>query len=96
MLKTIKLSDGETNMKLVKFFFLIIFYFCLTSTLQSDKKNSWTPLFNGKDLSGWVQYGSEKWIVKNGEILGEALTKEYGYLGTKKTYKETEDIWPQA
>jgi len=77
-------------MKLVRVFFLIIFYFCLSSTLQPDKKTSWTPLFNGKDLSGWVEYGSEKWVVKNGEILGEALTKKYGYLGTKKTYRDFE------
>jgi hypothetical protein len=46
----------------------------------------WTPLFNGKDLAGWKNYGAEKWTVDGGEIHGEALTKEYGYLGTEKTY----------
>ena len=46
----------------------------------------WTPLFNGKDLAGWKNYGLEKWTVQGGEILGEAVTKEYGYLGTEKTY----------
>ena len=50
----------------------------------------WTPLFNGKDLAGWKNYGAEKWTVENGEILGEAVTKEYGYLGTEKTYKNFE------
>jgi hypothetical protein len=50
----------------------------------------WTPLFNGKDLSGWKNYGGEKWTVENGEILGVAVTKEYGYLGTEKTYKNFE------
>lgn len=77
-------------MKLVKFFFLTIFYFCLTLTLQPDKRKVWIPLFNGKNLSGWIQHGSEKWIVKNGEILGEAVTDEYGYLATRKTYKNFE------
>lgn len=46
----------------------------------------WTPLFNGRDLSGWKNYGAEKWTVDRGQILGEAVTKEYGYLGTEKTY----------
>ena len=50
----------------------------------------WAPLFNGRDLAGWKNYGAEKWTVDNGEILGEAVTKEYGYLGTEKTYKNFE------
>ena len=50
----------------------------------------WEPLFNGKDLAGWKNYGEEKWTVENGEILGEAVTKAYGYLGTEKTYKDFE------
>lgn len=47
----------------------------------------WTDLFNGKDLSGWKNYGQEKWYVENGEIVCESLHREYGYLGTEKTYK---------
>lgn len=50
----------------------------------------WEPLFNGKDLGGWKNYGEEKWTVENGEILGVAVTKAYGYLGTEKTYKDFE------
>ena len=48
------------------------------------------PMFNGKDLTGWKNYGVEKWYVDGGEIHGEAVTKEYGYLGTEKTYKNFE------
>jgi len=48
------------------------------------------PMFNGKDLTGWKNYGVEKWYVAGGEIHGEAVTKEYGYLGTEKTYKNFE------
>ena len=51
---------------------------------------AWVTLFNGKDLSGWKNYGAEKWTVENSEILGEAVTKAYGYLGTQKTYKNFE------
>jgi hypothetical protein len=59
------------------------------STTRSNDKD-WVPLFNGKDLTGWKNYGAEKWTVQNGEILGEAVTKAYGYLGTEKTYKDFE------
>jgi hypothetical protein len=54
--------------------------------LAQGAGTDWTPLFNGKDLTGWKNYGAEKWTVEGGEILGEAVTKEYGYLGTEKTY----------
>lgn len=57
---------------------------------KGPKEGEWVALFNGKDLSGWKKYGEEKWVVENGEILGEALTKAYGYLGTEKTYKNFE------
>lgn len=50
----------------------------------------WSPLFNGKDLSGWKAHGAERWVVEHGEILGEAVTKEYGYLATEKTYRDFE------
>ena len=53
-------------------------------------EEGWQALFNGKDLTGWEKHGQEKWIVESGEILGEAVTKEYGYLATVKTYKNFE------
>jgi hypothetical protein len=51
---------------------------------------NWTALFNGRDLTGWKPYGQERWVVDQGEILGEALTKEYGYLATEKRYRDFE------
>jgi hypothetical protein len=45
-------------------------------------------LFNGQDLSGWVEVGHEKWMVQDGTIHGEAVTKDYGYLKTAKNYKD--------
>jgi hypothetical protein len=51
---------------------------------------TWVPLFNGRDLTGWKPYGAEKWRVDKGEILGEAVTKEYGYLGTTRKYRDFE------
>jgi hypothetical protein len=46
----------------------------------------WVSLFNGKDLSGWVKVGNEKWEVEDGVIHGQGVTKEYGYLRTEKKY----------
>lgn len=48
-------------------------------------------LFNGKDLSGWIIYGTEKWYVEDGLLISESgPDKEYGYLGTKKDFKDFE------
>jgi hypothetical protein len=45
-------------------------------------------LFNGKDLTGWTIYGTEKWYVENGELVCESGPDEqYGYLGTDQHYK---------
>ena len=51
---------------------------------------AWVPLFNGRDLAGWKTHGDERWLVDAGEILGEAVTKAYGYLSTEKTYRDFE------
>lgn len=46
------------------------------------------PLFNGKDLTGWKVYGTEKWYVDNGELVCESgADKQYGYLATEQFYK---------
>jgi len=45
-------------------------------------------LFNGKDLTGWKIYGTEKWYVDNGQLVCESgPDKKYGYLATEKFYK---------
>jgi hypothetical protein len=49
----------------------------------------WVSLYNGKDLSGWVNVGHEKWEPEaDGVLHGVAVTKEYGYLQTEKSYKD--------
>src|SRR6185312_13737400 len=47
------------------------------------------PLFNGKDLTGWTNNGTEKWYVDSShELVCESgPDKQYGYLSTKKNYK---------
>jgi hypothetical protein len=45
-------------------------------------------LFNGKDLTGWKIYGTEKWYVDKGNLVCESgPDKQYGYLATNKFYK---------
>jgi len=50
-----------------------------------------TSLFNGKDLTGWKAYGTEKWYVEDGLLICESgPDKAYGYLATEKHYKNFE------
>ena len=50
-----------------------------------------TSLFNGKDLTGWVPYGTEKWYVEDGLLICESgPDAAYGYLATEKHYKNFE------
>jgi len=66
---------------LVLFTALIIF-----SAFMAPQKK--TVLFNGKDLTGWKIYGTEKWFVEDGLLICESgPDKGYGYLATEKFYK---------
>ena len=48
-------------------------------------------LFNGKDLTGWKVYGTEKWYVEKGELICESgPDKQYGYFATEKSFKDFE------
>jgi hypothetical protein len=66
----------------------------LTQSVSAQDKGiklpgeDWVQLFNGKDLTGWVEVGKEKWEVQEGVINGRAVSKEYGYLKTAKSYKD--------
>ncbi|MBS1576318.1 MAG: DUF1080 domain-containing protein [Bacteroidetes bacterium] len=64
--------------------FLILFL-CFSSIGFTQKFQS---LFNGKNLDGWTINGTEKWYVDKGELICESgPDKQYGYLSTKKNYK---------
>lgn len=48
-------------------------------------------IFNGEDLQGWKIYGTEKWYVEDGLLVGESgPDEEYGYLATENNYKNFE------
>ena len=66
---------------------LILITWCASSQSYAQSTN----LFNGKDLTGWEIYGTEKWYVENGILICESgPDKGYGYLGTKETFKNFE------
>ncbi len=63
--------------------FMTAALFC--SFMSQAKKHS---IFNGKDLTGWTIYGTEKWYVDKGNLVCESgPDKKYGYLLTDKAYK---------
>jgi hypothetical protein len=65
------------------------------------KKEAWTPLFNGKDLTGWKPEGKAVWKVEDGCIVGvqgpgEApgdlfTEQDYGDFEVRVVYKL---VWP--
>lgn len=70
-------------------FAILITLLCVNTVVAQRARNlgpEWQQLFNGEDLSGWNKIGNEKWVVEDGAIYGEGVTKEYGYLATEKTY----------
>jgi len=55
------------------------------------KKEGWTPLFNGKDLTGWIPEGKAVWTVEDGCLVGKQGPKYGpGDLFTKDEYADFE------
>jgi hypothetical protein len=59
---------------------------------QEPAEAGWKPLFNGKDLDGWVTKGSAAWRVEDGVIAGgqDGDPRKSGVLITKDEYKDFE------
>ncbi|WP_165788872.1 3-keto-disaccharide hydrolase [Rubritalea profundi] len=66
---------------------LILITILLPLSLLADP-SSWTPLFNGKDLTGWHTMPGGKWEIVNGVITGTSKKEEkrHGLLVSDKTY----------
>jgi hypothetical protein len=54
--------------------------------------SAWRPLFNGRDLEGWITRGSAQWRVEDGIILGgqDGDPKRSGMLMTKEQFRDFE------
>ena len=62
-------------------------FLLITTTVIAQQKS----LFNGKDLEGWIVYGTEKWYVEDELLVCESgPDKAYGYLGTKDQFTNFE------
>lgn len=87
--------DKTSNMRTVLIGLLSVAFLALPAYSQTAKapkpklpNEQWEQIFNGKDLTNWEPVGKEKWTVENGVIHGIAITKDYGYLQTTKSYKD--------
>ena len=67
---------------------LLIPALLLAQTPDRLPGEDWQPLFNGRDLTGWVNVGNESWTVDNGVIHGQTRTQGYGYLKTEKKFRD--------
>lgn len=64
----------------------VVLLFMIVPMMAQEK-----DLFNGKDLTGWTVYGTEKWYVEDGLLVCESgPDKGYGYLATDTAYKDFE------
>ncbi|MBI3858440.1 MAG: DUF1080 domain-containing protein [Planctomycetes bacterium] len=59
---------------------------CCSAAAAPQADESWTSLFDGKTLNGWVPRGGGLWSVDQGMILGVTGTTAYGWLCSEKTY----------
>lgn len=67
---------------------VVLMFVTVVTTALAQKKEK---LFNGKDLTGWKIYGTERWYVEKGELVCESgPDKQYGYFATEKEYKDFE------
>src|SRR2546427_10220635 len=77
---------SRRNWTMKRCIFAVVLLFTLAAAGQTPTRSGWTPLFSGKDLSGWKKNGDEKWVADQGTILCESTANKYGYLTTEKTY----------
>jgi hypothetical protein len=68
----------------MKYFLLVLALAISSSAVGQD----FQPIFNGENLSGWTNHGTEQWYVEDGQLVCESgPDMEYGYLTTDKSYK---------
>ncbi|WP_396624786.1 DUF1080 domain-containing protein [Luteitalea sp.] len=59
----------------------------LPATLAAQPRPEWTPLFNGKDLTGWTNINTDPdtWFVKDGMLM--TTGKPLGVMCSNKMYE---------
>lgn len=79
----------KTTILLIVAVFSVIFSGCADlQTTGSGSGGEWTSIFNGKDLTGWVQRGGKaNYQADKGTILGATVLKTpNSFLCTERTY----------
>lgn len=72
---------------MTKYSILFFLLFCISCS----PKLQISSLFNGSNLDGWVNHGTEKWYVSDGELICESgPDAQYGYLSTAEDYDNFE------
>jgi hypothetical protein len=63
---------------------------CFCCLLAAAADDGWTPLFNGKDLDGWIQRGGKaKYRVEDGQIVGSSVPNtQNSFLCTTRDYSD--------
>jgi hypothetical protein len=71
---------------------LLAFLLSCSSAPSETVEAGWKPLFNGKDLEGWVSKGSAVWRVEDGVIAGgqDGDPRRSGVLLTRDAFKDFE------
>jgi len=69
----------------------LLLIYSFTLFISGASAQSFKSIFNGKDLTGWKNNGTELWYVDKKELVCESgPDKQYGYLSTDKHYKNFE------
>jgi hypothetical protein len=75
----------------MKKLFSMLFSLGLASTVgAADKPSDFKPLFNGKDLSGWISGPDKSWVVEDGVIT---LKREFDGKEHNTDYLWAEDVY---
>src|SRR6266481_1753146 len=81
--------NGVTAMRTLRWTAALLFALAAVAPFQADEKkdDGFVPMFNGKDLTGWVNVNCAPgtFFVKDGEII--TTGKPTGFLRTAKQYE---------
>ena len=89
-------------MKLTLILSAVVAAFCvhaaeLNTLTDQEKSDGWKSLFNGKDLSGWRQFGKQAapgpgWVVQDG-VLKKLDKQKGGDIITEQKFDDYEFFW---
>ena len=70
----------------------LLFLFLAFSSTAKEPANTWEPLFNGENLTGWKPLPGGTWDVVDGAIVGKSPRSErrHGILLSERKFKDFE------